>query len=90
MHARSSSVINSSSVTNSDSSSATDTDASTQQAGAVVVRAEKVPVLCLTREASQIKTMLTRYADAVLHELQKIDKEKALRKKLEGGKRLNA
>lgn len=28
--------------------------------------------------------MLTRYADAVLQELQKVDKEKALRKKLEG------
>merc|ERR1712070_933361 len=31
----------------------------------------------LTREAMQIKTMLTRYSEAVLQELQKIDKEKA-------------
>jgi len=44
----------------------------------------------LTREAAQIKTMLTRYAEAVLTELQKGDKEKALRKKLEGNKRLSA
>ena len=40
----------------------------------------------LTREAAQIKTMLTRYAGAVLSELQKLDKEKALRKKVEGNK----
>jgi len=40
----------------------------------------------LTREANQIKTMLTRYAEAVLAELQKIDKERALRKKVEGRK----
>ena len=40
----------------------------------------------LTREALQIKTMLTRYAEAVLHELQAIDKEQALRKRLEAGK----
>ena len=38
----------------------------------------------LTREAMQIKTMLTRYSEAVLQELQKQDKERALRKKLEG------
>merc|ERR1719171_2513450 len=37
----------------------------------------------LTREASQIKSMLTRYADAVLNELQKIDKEQNLRRRLE-------
>ena len=40
----------------------------------------------LTRESAQIKSMLTRYADAVLSELQKLDKEKALRKKVEGNK----
>merc|ERR1719224_255136 len=47
----------------------------------------------LTREAQQVKTMLTRYSEAVLQELQKIDKEKALRKKVEGmnkGKALTA
>jgi len=38
----------------------------------------------LTREACQIKVMLTRYADAVLSELQRVDKERALRKKVEG------
>jgi len=37
----------------------------------------------LTREAMQIKTLLSRYSEAVLDELKKIDKEKALRKKLE-------
>ena len=42
----------------------------------------------LTREAAQIKGMLTRYADAVLQELQKIDKERALRKKVEGMNKL--
>merc|ERR1712167_549317 len=44
----------------------------------------------LTREAAQIKTMLTRYSEAVLIELQKIDKEKAIRKKNDGAKRLAA
>jgi len=37
----------------------------------------------LTREAMQIKTMLTRYSEAVLQELQKLDKERALRRKVE-------
>ena len=37
----------------------------------------------LTREAMQIKTMLTRYSEAVLQELQRLDKEKALRRKVE-------
>ena len=37
----------------------------------------------LTREAAQIKTMLSRYSDAVLAELQKLDKEKANRRKAE-------
>ena len=37
----------------------------------------------LTREALQIRIMLTRYAEAVLAELQKLDKERALRKNLE-------
>ena len=37
----------------------------------------------LTRETMQIKTLLTKYADAVLIELQKIDKERALRRKVE-------
>jgi len=36
----------------------------------------------LTREALQIKVMLTRYSVAVLSELQKLDKERALRAKL--------
>jgi len=36
----------------------------------------------LTREAMQIKTMMSRYSEAVLGELQKIDKEKALRAKV--------
>jgi len=39
----------------------------------------------LTREAAQIKTMLSRYSEAVLAELQKIDKEKANRLKLKMG-----
>ena len=39
----------------------------------------------LTREAMVIKSMLQRYADAVLHELQKLDKERANREKLKGG-----
>jgi hypothetical protein len=38
----------------------------------------------LTREAMVIKSMLQRYADAVLHELQKLDKERANREKLKG------
>ena len=33
--------------------------------------------------------MLTRYADAVLQELQRIDKERALRKKVEGGRKMS-
>ena len=37
----------------------------------------------LTREAMQIKTMLTRYSEAVLQELQRLDKERALRRKVE-------
>ena len=39
----------------------------------------------LTREAMQVKTMLTRYSEAVLQELKKIDKEKELREKLKLG-----
>jgi len=37
----------------------------------------------LTRESMQIKQMLTRYSEAVLQELQRLDKEKALRRKVE-------
>jgi len=44
----------------------------------------------LTRETMQIKQLLTRYADAVLIELQKIDKERALRRKVEDRKHLDA
>jgi len=40
----------------------------------------------LTRESMQIKTMLTRYSEAVLQELQKLDKERANRAKLADGK----
>ena len=40
----------------------------------------------LTREAMQIKTMLTRYSEAVLQEQQRLDKEKALRRKIEDKK----
>merc|ERR1719311_1070585 len=35
----------------------------------------------LTRESRQIKELLTRYSDAVLQELQRVDKERALREK---------
>jgi len=44
----------------------------------------------LTRETMQVKSLLTRYADAVLIELQKIDKERALRRKVEDKNRLEA
>ena len=40
----------------------------------------------LTREAGQIKTMLTRYSEAVLQEVQRLDKERALRRKVEDQK----
>jgi len=40
----------------------------------------------LSREAMQIKTMLTRYSEAVLQELQKLDKERANRAKLADSK----
>jgi len=40
----------------------------------------------LTRESMQIKTMLTRYSEAVLQELQKLDKERANRAKIGDGK----
>jgi hypothetical protein len=40
----------------------------------------------LTRESLQIKTMLTRYSEAVLQELQKLDKERANRAKIGDGK----
>lgn len=40
----------------------------------------------LTRESMQIKTMLTRYSESVLQELQKLDKERANRAKLADGK----
>ena len=43
----------------------------------------------LTRETMQVKTLLTKYADAVLIELQKIDKERALRRKVEDANRRN-
>ena len=43
----------------------------------------------LTRETMQIKMLLTRYADAVLVELQKLDKERALRRKIEDQGRRN-
>jgi hypothetical protein len=36
----------------------------------------------LTREALQIKSMLTKYSEAVLVELIKLDKERAVREKL--------
>ena len=44
----------------------------------------------LTREAMQIKTMLMRYSEAVLQELQRIDKERALRRKVEDQQKGNA
>ena len=43
----------------------------------------------LTRETMQVKTLLTKYADAVLIELQKLDKERALRRKVEDANRRN-
>ena len=36
----------------------------------------------LTREAHQIRALLTRYSEAVLQELQKLDRERALRQKV--------
>ena len=36
----------------------------------------------LTREANQIRALLTRYSEAVLQELQKLDRERALRQKV--------
>jgi hypothetical protein len=44
----------------------------------------------LSREAAHIKMLLSRYADAVLAELQKQDKEKALRRKVEQANKLAA
>ena len=61
----------------------------------IVDRAPKVEALgaklhFLTRETMQVKILLTRYADSVLQELQRIDKERALRRKLDASKGLTA